>query len=522
MGAYQLKITIKGSKPPIWRRILVPEGITFEKLHQIIQTAFCWTDEHLYQFEFRSEGVRVVPDEENRSPKFQYIDMNESIDSLVSGTSKFTYTYDFGDNWEHTIQVEGLDQDYKETCPQVIKYKGDVIPENCGGMAGYYELLQKDSEELEKYDLEAVNKRLNYSSNQGVDEVHITDIYDCYDKDSIIEIAKRHGMNGLSKYKKEELVEKTIAHILDEKVMSNFFLCVRDSEMRVFEQVMAGDHQLSSVDSDEMDFLYAGGYVTAGQDNHFMIAEEVIHAFKKLYTLEFQANRERLSKIGDYLCAANSMYAITPPSVLLETFNKYEDTKLTVDELMRAYEVLSPYRCMVVYIDGNFVDAALAEQKSYEELRRMQKKVPYYIATQAEVRFMADHQGFLMTEELNQLGDFLKDEMHVSDEMLPYMLRQVQAEISLGGQLQEVMANFEAAGILFESEEHIEKFTSIITDVWNHTRMVLNKGHKPYEMVMKGLEEVSTQRRNIHKVYPNNPCPCGSGKKYKKCCGKRS
>lgn len=40
MGAYQLKITIKGSKPPIWRRILVPEGITFEGLHQVIQTAF--------------------------------------------------------------------------------------------------------------------------------------------------------------------------------------------------------------------------------------------------------------------------------------------------------------------------------------------------------------------------------------------------------------------------------------------------------------------------------------------------
>ncbi|MGL6217060.1 MAG: plasmid pRiA4b ORF-3 family protein, partial [Lacrimispora sphenoides] len=54
MGAYQLKVTIKGSKPPIWRRVLVPQGITFVKLHQMIQTAFCWSDEHLYEFEFRS------------------------------------------------------------------------------------------------------------------------------------------------------------------------------------------------------------------------------------------------------------------------------------------------------------------------------------------------------------------------------------------------------------------------------------------------------------------------------------
>ena len=29
-----------------------------------------------------------------------------------------------------------------------------------------------------------------------------------------------------------------------------------------------------------------------------------------------------------------------------------------------------------------------------------------------------------------------------------------------------------------------------------------------------------TVRREGHKIYPNDPCPCGSGKKYKKCCGR--
>ena len=58
MGAYQLKITIKGSKPPIWRRILVPDGITFETLHHMIQASFCWSGRYPYQFEFRSEKIR--------------------------------------------------------------------------------------------------------------------------------------------------------------------------------------------------------------------------------------------------------------------------------------------------------------------------------------------------------------------------------------------------------------------------------------------------------------------------------
>lgn len=521
MGAYQLKITIKGSKPPIWRRILVPEGITFAKLHQVIQTAFSWSNEHLYQFEFRSEGVRVVPFEEKESKKFQYILPEETIDKLVSGTTKFTYTYDFGDNWEHVIAVEEVVSDYKETYAQVIKFKGDVIPENCGGLAEYYELLEKSPENIKEYDMASVNEAFSQNGQASSEEVHIAEVYNYYDKNSILEIAKRHGMSGLAKLKKEELAKRTISYILKKEVMRRYFLCVRDSEMKLFEQVAEGNSEVAFSDIEEMDFLYAGGYLTSGADAQFMAAEEVIKAYQEFNTPEFQKERSRLSTIGDYLCAANSLYAVTPPSVLLETFNKYEAKKLTLEELLHAHECLQPYRSLVVYIDGSFVDVTLAEQKSYGDLLRMQKKVPYYIPTQQEIRFMADNEGFLMTPELYQLSKLLNEEMNVADDMIPYILRQIQAEISLGGQLQEIINDMEAFGIFFDEAEHMERFASIITDVWNHTRMVLNRGHKPYEMVMKGLEEVSTQRKVAQKIYPNDSCPCGSGKKYKKCCMKK-
>ena len=143
---------------------------------------------------------------------------------------------------------------------------------------------------------------------------------------------------------------------------------------------------------------------------------------KHLIQRNFRKNGPRISRIGDYLCAANSLYAITPPSVILETFNKYEEKKLTSDELLKAYESLRPYRLMVTFIDGNFVDAALSEQKSYTNLLRTQKKVPYYIPTQQEIRFMADNSGFLMGGELSRLSQFLVSELSVPDEMIPLIL----------------------------------------------------------------------------------------------------
>ena len=95
MGAYQFKIVIKGSKPPIWRRVLVPQGITFEQLHQIIQAVFCWSDYHLYEFEFRTMGIRVRDDRmEEDFDMPGTISSGTVIDELVADTKKFTYTYD--------------------------------------------------------------------------------------------------------------------------------------------------------------------------------------------------------------------------------------------------------------------------------------------------------------------------------------------------------------------------------------------------------------------------------------------
>jgi hypothetical protein len=522
MGAYQLKITIKGSKPPIWRRILVPEGITFEGLHQVIQTAFSWSGEHLYQFEFRSEGVAVVPFGENKSKKLTSISAKESIDSLVSAAAKFTYTYNFKDSWEFVIQVEDTITDYQESYAQVVKFKGDIIPEYCESLSAYNELLENPQESIKEYDLEAVNRDLKPGGESSLEEINITDIYHHYDNKGIAEIAERHGMSGLDALDKEELAKQTIAHILNKEVMRKYFLCVRDSEMELFEQLLTDDSQIMNDDIEELDFLYAGGYLTAGSDSRFVVSKDVKEAYRVINTTEFQQERSRIGKIGDYLCAANSLYAITPPSVLLETFNKYESPKLTQEELMQAYEQLLPYRCLVIWMEGCFVDAALAEQRSYANLVRVQKKVPYYIPTLQEIRFMADNDGFLMTPELDKLTPFLKEEMSVSEDLIPYILRQVQAEISLGGELQDVLTDLEVLGITIHEGEEMERFVLIMNEIWNHTRLVLNRGHKPYEMVMKGLEDVSTQRKTGQKIYPNDTCPCGSGKKYKKCCASKA
>jgi penicillin-binding protein 1A len=137
----------------------------------------------------------------------------------------------------------------------------------------------------------------------------------------------------------------------------------------LFEQILEGNGWIPLYEDENIDYLYAGGYVTeAVQQGTYLVADDVKTAYGVMNTEQFQAERSRISRIGDCLCAANSLYAVSPVSAVLDIFNEYASPKLTEGELLEAYETLSAARPVVELVDGRFVDRVLAEQNTYEEL----------------------------------------------------------------------------------------------------------------------------------------------------------
>lgn len=104
MKAYVLKVTIKDTHPPIWRRVVIPAGISFSQLNLILNTAVGWNGYHLSSYEFKSYLVNIVDEPEEFYGGFgPYEDIdaaNTCIDEFLDDEDikSFTYTYDFGDN----------------------------------------------------------------------------------------------------------------------------------------------------------------------------------------------------------------------------------------------------------------------------------------------------------------------------------------------------------------------------------------------------------------------------------------
>ena len=159
---YQFKIILKETKPPIWRRIQVPEFYTLWDLHVAIQDAMGWLDSHLHHFEIINPATSMkeeigIPDEDSDWNTPILPGWKQKIAGYFSmKNTKSEYIYDYGDNWEHTVKLEKILPRQKGIkYPVCIDGKRACPPEDCGGPWGYEEFLaaiaNPDHEEHEEW-----------------------------------------------------------------------------------------------------------------------------------------------------------------------------------------------------------------------------------------------------------------------------------------------------------------------------------------------------------------------------------
>jgi hypothetical protein len=136
----QLKVSLVGvTKPPVWRRLLVPATMRLGRFHEVLQVAMGWEDYHLHAFE--AGGVEYGPPD----PELDHVDERRTAtgDVIREPGDRMRYVYDFGDYWQHDVVVEKvLAAEPGARYPVCLTGKGRCPPEDCGGVWGYAELRE--------------------------------------------------------------------------------------------------------------------------------------------------------------------------------------------------------------------------------------------------------------------------------------------------------------------------------------------------------------------------------------------
>ena len=395
-----------------------------------------------------------------------------------------------------------------------------------------------------------------------------------YKKDELKVFADDIGLTKLSKLKKAELVELVAARLLDPDVMFCRMSIFDDRAIGIFEKGIGKFYRYTDEERETVDILNemelaAVGRDDAGEDILFVF-DEVAEVWRGVKNEKFDAYRKRASWVWKCLYWTEEMYGYTPIENFLDVINVKKELRMTADELIEIFDHFPLDQLWTVRLDDIFLSTIYAtDPDRLYDLRVRQQGKDYYIPTVAEVEELFDTCALLSTPDYQEMKKYMTKNMHLTEteaeDILLDLWDMLSTEDDFLESVQWFMGQFELM-----KKKQAEEVLNLFMPLSNNTRMIANKGHTPSELsgrikfgpgnmpvITAGsslaagmLAEAAPEIRKMgfgldlesnaanipvmdlpngldgpakmsqKKVYPNDPCPCGSGKKFKKCCGK--
>lgn len=395
-----------------------------------------------------------------------------------------------------------------------------------------------------------------------------------YKKDELKVFADDIGLTKLSKLKKAELVELVAARLLDPDVMFYRMSIFDDKAIGIFEKGIGRFYRYTDEERDTVNVLNEMEFAAVGRDDAgediLFVFDEVAEVWRGVKNEKFDAYRKRASWVWKCLYWTEEMYGYTPIENFLDVINVKKELRMTGDELIEIFDHFPLDQLWTVRLDDIFLSTIYAtDPDRLYDLRVRQQGKDYYIPTAAEVEELFDTCALLSTPSYQKMKKYMTKNLHLTEteaeDILLDLWDMLSTEDDFHESLQWFMGQFELM-----KKKQAEDVLNLFMPLSNNTRMISNKGHTPSELsgrvkfgpgnmpvitagsslAAEMLAEAAPEIRKMgfgldlesnaanipvmdlpngldgpvkmsqKKVYPNDPCPCGSGKKFKKCCGK--
>ena len=408
----------------------------------------------------------------------------------------------------------------------------------------------------------------------GPDGIMLKYILRMYDKESLLNYARDLEIRRTSGLKKDELADKIANELLMPTVMRRR-IAVLSSECRILlERAMREPFIPTPEEMDDALCLHESDYAFLNKREQLDVPVDVKIAYEKINTPEFRKYASKMSWLSQCLNFGEVFYGVFDKDVLRKIYNVRKGYHISEEQLekMCSEFPVDMTECHMEEGQRFIVAEYLAYDDRYKNLLDIQAGKDFYIPNAQEVLDYARNLYLSQEPAYQNFREFLQHEIGMpydeADAEALEIWDKIQFDIDFTEIVQYIIDVYED---LLDGTK-IEKIIQLLQEVNNNTRMRIHRGHTPNEMMRKGMEEGrfsqrpivvpgSTETANLlksaseelkemgicvdfdsnaaivpnnssqnnvsgqvansfKKIYPNDPCPCGSGKKFKKCCGK--
>lgn len=266
-----------------------------------------------------------------------------------------------------------------------------------------------------------------------------------------------------------------------------------------------------------------------------------MHSFKGHLSRTYHENdrRDIMTLLQDYIVALTNLYGVVHKRKVVEIYNQQNNKKMdveTIDTIMN--ESAEELRIQFVYIEEDYFvhEAVMIFDELDAELEKRQGK-PYYVPAKSELMNYLDEPYFEKTKQYKELLRYMTKYICNGDkEKAVGICRDITGMIHAESSLQIIMAELDSLGVEIADEDQLNNVIQLIINHSNHARIWSNNGYTPNELAAYQPHYLQSSQHNFpvdqgnqpafslvrnerqERVGRNESCPCGSGKKYKKCC----
>lgn len=352
------------------------------------------------------------------------------------------------------------------------------------------------------------------------DEFRLESILDSLKLDQLRNIRRNLELKNMSSLRKKELVV-ALAEKIPQSVENKAQLLDVDQYSAILRLMSkSGVVEMEALDIEDIFYLSSIGYThPAKVENQevLVMPQEVMKEFYQLDAMQMKALVNRNQKITNLLFAAMKYYGVISIDDAKAMFEKYIgeelDSQWFHQYIMHLENYYGSFRISKDYIVNELVDdeaQLIAKQVEKEGLG-------YYPIPQNEMFRMQRTEMWNRIPQMADLMNVMKKYYDMSEEQMNDIIGQCILMAQMEESLNAIVA-FVGEHVQFSKEKEAVQFVNKLVDLLNNSRLWVLKGFTPTEL-QPAKEESATTVQQV-KVGRNEPCPCGSGKKYKKCCGK--